>query len=164
MIVTMGAHPQLWVDQTRSISYVFLVDPKSGGRNKIACRIIKLWNNLINQPAKSTNQVQSIWLVGLWSDRLHVCPREWLFVWPLCVSCSLLSCSKNKHWKQQQQHAQKNCHPWQIQILNFFLQLYILNLLLLFTKIQNVRPVDGLFSTRIQKIAIYFPLLQQQPW
>jgi len=46
----------------------------------------------------------------------------------------------------------------------FFLKLYILNLLLLFTKIQNVRPVDGLFSTRIQKIAIYFPLLQQQPW
>jgi len=120
-----GARPQLWVGQTRSISYVFLVDPKYGGRNKIACRIIKLWNNLINQPAKCQpiKCSQSDWL----NFGLTGCTYVLGMIVCLAFVCQLLSFklpSKNKHWKQQQQHAQKNCHPWQIQILNFSLTLH----------------------------------------
>ena len=64
-----------------------LVGPKSSERNKIACRIIKLWNNLINRPrAKLTNQLSTLVGQTLNSSRLHTVPQnDCLFVWPLCA-------------------------------------------------------------------------------
>ena len=94
-----GRQGQLWADQTRSISYVSLVDPKSGERNKIACRIIKLWNNLINQSEKvdQSTAVNQIGRALVWRAA-HVLGMivSLAFVW----AAHCWSCSKNKHWKQ----------------------------------------------------------------
>ena len=118
MIVTMGAKANFGSTKPNQYPNFFLVDSKFGERNKIACRIIKLWNNLINQSlAKLTDQLN-------WSNFVLMmgCTRprnDCLF--GLCsVWSALRSCFKNKPWKQQR-HAQKICF-WQIQTLNFFLR------------------------------------------
>ena len=158
----MGAKANFGSTKPNQYPNFFLVDSKFGERNKIACRIIKLWNNLINQSlAKLTDQLN-------WSNFVLMmgCTRprnDCLF--GLCsVWSALRSCFKNKPWKQQR-HAQKICF-WQIQTLNFFYgkTLHSESASSSCYQNSNVRPVHGLFSTRIQKIAIYFPLLQQQPW
>ena len=104
MIVTMGAKANFGSTKPNQYPKFFLVDSKFGERNKIACRIIKLWNNLINQSlAKLTDQLN-------WSNFVLMmgCTRprnDCLF--GLCsVWSALRSCFKNKPWKQQR-HAQK---------------------------------------------------------
>ena len=84
---TLG--PDFGLNMTNPDQYpkVPLVGPKSSERNKIACRIIKLWNNLINRPrAKLTNQLSTLVGQTLNSSRLHTVPQnDCLFVWPLCA-------------------------------------------------------------------------------
>ena len=82
---TLG--PDFGLTMTNQYPKVPLVGPKSSERNKIACRIIKLWNNLINRPrAKLTNQLSTLVGQTLNSSRLHTVPQnDCLFVWPLCA-------------------------------------------------------------------------------
>ena len=151
----MGAKANFGSTKPNQYPNFFLVDSKFGERNKIACRIIKLWNNLINQSlAKLTDQLN-------WSNFVLMmgCTRprnDCLF--GLCsVWSALRSCFKNKPWKQQR-HAQKICF-WQIQTLNFFFtaKLYILNLLLLLvTKIQMCGLFMAFFLQGYKKLPFIF--------
>ena len=93
---TLG--PDFGLTMTNQYPKVPLVGPKSSERNKIACRFIKLWNNLINRPrAKLTNQLSTLVGQTLNSSRLHTVPQnDCLFVWPLCARrrlCVLGGCS-----------------------------------------------------------------------
>ena len=115
---TLG--PDFGLTNPNQYPKVPLVGPKSSERNKIACRFIKLWNNLINRPrAKLTNQLstlvgQTLHLVGC----THHTSSKWLFVCLafVCSAAALWSCSqKNKHQKKQQRHARAE---ERIQILN----------------------------------------------
>ena len=84
---TLGPDFGLTMTNPNQYPKVPLVGPKSSERNKIACRIIKLWNNLINRPrAKLTNQLSTLVGQTLNSSRLHTVPQnDCLFVWPLCA-------------------------------------------------------------------------------
>jgi len=82
---------------------------------------------------------------------------------PLCARRLLFEAvlKKINIRKKQQRHARAE---ERIQILNFVFhrkkRVYNLNS----GSIQNLRPFIDLFLRRLQKIAIYFPFSQQQPW